>query len=162
MCHLYFVYNNNYSFVILICLQLFCQPHLFVIFLARLFAFLLTTFLKAIHLFLRPSQILKHSIITDCLLLNKKIMYLDCSVLPLYSPISLVKRTFLKQKVLVVAFSRTLLQPFVYVHSHTCFSFKIVVGRLFERYSIYLLVYSRVVCSAYTFPVVVWNVASPC
>ena len=60
MCHLYHVYNNSYnnnnSFVFLICLQPFCKPYLLVILLTRLFAFLLTTILYALLLFIKSSQ----------------------------------------------------------------------------------------------------------
>ena len=55
-----------------------------------------------------------------------------CLVLPYYGLTRSVKRTFLKQKVSVLAFSRTLSQPLVYVHSHTCLSLMLVVVGLYR------------------------------
>ena len=43
-----------------------------------------------------------------------------CSVLPFYSPKRWNKRTFLIYKILMLAFSISLLRPLVYVHSHIC------------------------------------------
>ena len=56
-------------------------------------------------------------------------------VLPSYSPTWSVKRTLLKQKVRIPAFSRTLYQPLVrvYVFSHTCLSFFPYVCCLFPH-----------------------------
>ena len=70
-------------------------------------------------------------------------------VLSLYIPSKSVKRTFLKQTVRVLAFSRTLSQPLVYVRSHTCLSVMLIVVVLFRGYLMYLLV-----CIAYTLPLV--------
>ena len=58
--------------------------------------------------------------------------------------------------VLVFNFSKTLLQPFAYVHSHTCLSLMLVVGGLFERCLIYLLVCICAMCFVYTLPVLVF------
>ena len=45
---------------------------------------------------------------------------LACFVLPFYIRTPSVCRTFTNQKVRVIAFSRTLLRPLVYVYSYTC------------------------------------------
>ena len=70
-----------------------------------------------------------------------------CFVLPFYSPTHLVKRMFLKQKVRVHAFSRTLSLPLVYVHSHSGLSLMLVVVGLFGTCSMYLLVCVCVLCT---------------
>ena len=116
MCHcsnLYYVYdnnyNNNYSFVILICLQPFCRPHLYFI--------------------LHTTQIFKHStshkadwITTDCCLLTLALLHVHVFTLQ-----NVVKEA-------QVEFSR----KFAYVHSHTCLSRMIVAVSLFGWYSMHL------------------------
>ena len=80
-----------------------------------------------------------------------------CFVLAFYSSTRSIKRTFLSSKIPVFAFSMTLLRPFVYVNSHTCFSLMLVVCDLFERSSMYLLMSVCVVCIVYTLFLVVLN-----
>ena len=68
-------YNNNYSFIILICLQPSCKSRLFVILLIRLFAILLLTLLQK-HLFVRSSQ--GRSLITQVYTRLTELLVADC------------------------------------------------------------------------------------
>ena len=70
-----------------------------------------------------------------------------CFVLSFYMRTPSVYRIFSKQKAHDLVFSRTLLRPLVYVHSHTCLSFMLVAIGLFERSSMYLLVCICVLCT---------------
>ena len=112
MCHcsnLYHVCNNNYnySFNILLCLHPFYKPHFFVIFLPKLLAFMLTTFLKALHLFVRTSQrrTSKRNFTQGWLNYCCLVAYF---ILPLYMQPTSVCRTFSKWKIRILPFSRTL------------------------------------------------------
>ena len=101
-------YNNNYSFVILKCLQPFCKPHFLVILHTWLFVFLLTNFsckLYTYSLDLHNTQL--HSRLTE-LPLTLCLLYL----------VLLYAHTFSLQNVLKVEDSRSrLLERFI---AHAC------------------------------------------
>ena len=111
----------------------------------RLFAILLTTFLWALHLFVRSSQrrfsnTKLHTRQTELLLTTV------CFVLPFNIRTPSICRTFLKWEVRVLAFSRTLSRPLVYVHSNTCLLLMLVVIDLFGRCSMPLLFHPHGLC----------------
>ena len=152
MCHcsnLYHVYNNNYnnnySFVILICLQTFCKLNLFVILLTGLFAILLTSFFVSSTLirYIFTTKNCKSQLHTR---LTKLLLTAACFVLPFNLSTSSVYRIFPKQKVHDLAFSRTLSLQFVYVHFRTCLSLILIVVGLFGKRSMYFVFASSCIC----------------
>ena len=95
--------SHNYS---LFCSQPFCRQHLFVI--------LYSEELQTMQLHTRLTEILLTAVCIVCL----DFLYTHAFSL----------QNVRKQKVRVLAFSRTLQRSFVYVHSHTCLSLMLIVG----------------------------------
>ena len=72
-----------------------------------------------------------------------------CYALSFYSATTSGKQTFLNWKVRVLGFYRTLSRPFVYVHSHTCLSFMLVVIGLLGSCSMHLQMCSFTLISSW-------------
>ena len=142
MCHcsnLYHVYNNNYnnnySFVIPICLQPVCKPHLYFI-------------LHTTEVFKQATSHMTDCITTDCRLLCLALLQSNKII---QTNVLKVEGSCFRLLENSIAF---LLH--VYVHSHTCLSLMLVIGGLFVSCSMYLLACICVICIVYRLPLVVF------
>ena len=120
-------YNNNYSFSILICSQLFVSANIY------------SLDFHSGDLQTRNLSYHKTDRITSELT--------DPFILPFYSSTHSVCRTFLKWKPLVLfAFQRSLLRPFIHVRAHTCLSLILIVVDLCVRCFVYTLTLASIIC----------------